>query len=125
MKDIIKWDKPCYKCLSHLCDLSCKETLAQPEQRSANEHLRPVGFYDARGNDICIEIPMGESKDWWQPVYTAPPQRTAAVGEDTRKAWVGLTDEQIEAIAEEFGVGGWICDFARAIEAELKEENDC
>ena len=22
---MIKWDKPCYKCLSHFCDLSCKE----------------------------------------------------------------------------------------------------
>lgn len=42
-----------------------------------------------------------------------------------KTAWVGLTDEQIEAIAEEFGVGGWICDFARAIEAGLKEKNDC
>ena len=22
---MIKWDKPCYKCGSHFCDLSCKE----------------------------------------------------------------------------------------------------
>ena len=44
---------------------------------------------------------------------------------DQKRTWVGLTDEQVEAIAEEFGVGGWICDFARAIEAELKEKNDC
>jgi hypothetical protein len=22
---MIKWDRPCYKCLSHYCDLSCKE----------------------------------------------------------------------------------------------------
>ena len=22
---MIKWDKPCYKCLSHFCDLSCEE----------------------------------------------------------------------------------------------------
>ena len=28
-----------------------------------------------------------------------------------------LSDEQIEAIANKYGVGGWICDFARAIEA--------
>jgi len=29
MKDMIKWDRPCYKCLSHYCNLSCKETLKQ------------------------------------------------------------------------------------------------
>lgn len=30
--------------------------------------------------------------------HTTPPQRTAAEGEDTRRAWVGLTDEERKAI---------------------------
>ena len=47
------------------------------------------------------------------PLYTTPPQRT----------WVGLTDEEI---AEEFykfeAAGAWY-QFARVIEAKLKEKN--
>ena len=60
-------------------------------------------------------------------------QRTAAVGEDTRRAWVGLTDEEAEAVNfpnpgvcyvypsdwEEVGLP-----FVRAIEAKLKAKNE-
>ena len=44
-----------------------------------------------------------------------PPQRT----------WVGLTDEELQPIADEYRIlfGGWVTDFARAIEAKLKEKN--
>ena len=35
----------------------------------------PVGFYDAENKDLRREIPMGEDGDWWQPLYTTPPQR--------------------------------------------------
>jgi hypothetical protein len=32
-KEAIRWDRPCYKCLSHYCDLFCKEpALAKQEQ---------------------------------------------------------------------------------------------
>lgn len=49
------------------------------------------------------------------------PQRTAAVGEDTRRAWVGLTNE------EELQLAG-MTDKSRhwlvaAVEAKLKEKN--
>ena len=91
---------------------------AQPEQE-------PVALRHSFDGYGYLYTDMGFGSGWieWtkrshkdaEPLYTTPPQRT----------WVGLTDEQIEAIAEEFGVGGWICDFARAIEAELKEKNDC
>ncbi len=44
-----------------------------------------------------------------------PPQRT----------WVGLTDEELQPIADEYRIlfGSWVEDFARAIEAKLKEKN--
>ena len=32
MVKVNKWDRPCYKCRSHFCDLSCKEIL-QPKQQ--------------------------------------------------------------------------------------------
>ena len=60
---------------------------------------------------------------WWHepalPVgtklYTIPPQRT----------WVGLTNNDLQPIAEEYRIlfGSWVHDFARAIEAKLKEKN--
>jgi len=85
-----------------------KEALAKQEQGE------PVGFYDARGNDICIEIPIGESADWWQPVYTTPQQRT----------WVGLTEQEQGAIMESLNAYGTnLYHFANAIEAKLKEKN--
>jgi uncharacterized protein YuzE len=60
-------------------------------------------------------------------------QRAAAEGEDTRRAWVGLTDEQIEAIEHSVysrtiqkgkPMAMFIKQFAKAVEAELKEINN-
>ena len=52
------------------------------------------------------------------PNYTqSPQQRTAAEGEDTRRAWVGLTDEDLSVCDED----GLI--LARYWEAKLKEKN--
>ena len=52
------------------------------------------------------------------------PQRTAAEGEDTQRAWVWLTDEEIGAILEGVNAYGTrLYTFARAIEAKLKEKN--
>ena len=54
---------------------------------------------------------------WVTPVKNTPPQRTAAEGEDTRRAWVGLTDEDLaNCDTEEYKT-------ARYWEAKLKEKN--
>ena len=94
-----------------------REALAQPEQEpvawmwdinnGAGYSSRGIGFYQT-------DIPFAKHT----PLYTAPPQRT----------WVGLTDEEIigltcECIDEgEFNMDCAI-DFARAIEAKLKQKN--
>ena len=46
---------------------------------------------------------------------TTPPQRT----------WVGLTDEDLKLLSAEWRIvyGAWMDDFARDIEAKLKEKN--
>ena len=93
------------------------KALAEPEQE-------PVAWHEpgAYGN-------VTTHKDWalangWEPLYTAPPKRE----------WVGLTDEEIEdewqslmaKYIEEVDSSYWgRCDFefARAIEAKLKEKN--
>ena len=42
-----------------------------------------------------------------------------------KKPWVGLTNNELQPIADEYRIlfGSWVEDFARAIEAKLKEKN--
>lgn len=89
--------------------------LAQPEPE-------PVAWLyegsDVAGRDVCLaEDIFEEQKPNCIPLYTAPPQRE----------WKGLTDEErtqiwdgiIKYIAGEIRIN----DFAKAIEAKLKEKN--
>ena len=76
--------------------------------------MKPIAWYDptnrmvSRDKDSPLFTPLGQI---W-PLY---PQRT----------WVGLTDEEIEALAKKHNGIFYDCDieFARAIEAKLKEKN--
>ena len=45
--------------------------------------------------------------------------------QDYKKPWVGLTNDELQPIADEYRIlfGSWVEDFARAIEAKLKEKN--
>ena len=42
-----------------------------------------------------------------------------------QRPWVGLTNNELQPIADEYRIlfGSWVEDFARAIEAKLKEKN--
>jgi hypothetical protein len=42
-----------------------------------------------------------------------------------QRTWVGLTNNELQPIADEYRIlfGSWVEDFARAIEAKLKERN--
>lgn len=46
-------------------------------------------------------------------------------GHEVELPWVGLTDEELEPLCNEWRIvfGSWTYDFARAIEAKLKEKN--
>jgi hypothetical protein len=57
------------------------------------------------------------------PLYTTPQQRTAAEGEDTRRAWVGLSYEEAKEIYS--CIHGYDAPkrISEAIEAKLKEKN--
>ena len=77
-------------------------------QSETNHWAKPTPAEYAMGyaegfNDAC------------KPNYTALPQRT----------WVGLTDEEIEATAKwaDKNAAPWHIEFARAIEAKLREKN--
>lgn len=74
--------------------------------------LDPVGYY-YRGRFSTEKNAPGIGI-YGVPVYTAPPQRE----------WVGLTQHDIDIAFDDTQEGGGFDDFARAIEAKLKKEND-
>ena len=49
-----------------------------------------------------------------------------AVNAMAKRTWVGLTDEDLKLLSADWRIvyGAWMDDFARAIEAKLKEKND-
>jgi hypothetical protein len=86
-----------------------KEALAQPEQE-------PVAILNhAHGVHTFRNVKLKGLPDGEYLVYIHPPQRT----------WVGLTDEDIgdAYVAWDDTNGASFADFARAIEAKLKQKN--
>ena len=78
-------------------------------QSETNHWAKPTPAEYAMGyaegfNDAC------------KPNYTALPQRT----------WIGLTDEDLKLLSAEWRIvyGAWMDNFARDIEAKLKEKNN-
>ena len=64
----------------------------------------PVGYYDM------------DAKEWLDWAISTVQTRT----------WVGLTEEDLKPICDEWRIvyGAWMDDFARDIEAKLKEKNN-
>ena len=62
----------------------------------------------------CSDYKVGAGQHW---LHTTPPA--------AQKFWVGLTNNELQPIADEYRIlfGGWVEEFARAIEAKLKEKN--
>jgi hypothetical protein len=92
------------------------KALAQPEQE-------PVLWFNPNAGTIEYSVSDEPAGEWNVPLYTAPPKRE----------WVGLTDGEIakaDCVAMDYiGAGEYglaeetIFDFAKAIEAKLKEKN--
>ncbi len=92
------------------------EELAQAAQQEPVAWLEPEW-----GEKICpevgYEVTMTDDHPrdlCWIPLYTHPPQRT----------WVELTDEEILKSEWAIGANDVLLNFARAIEAKLKEKNN-
>ena len=85
-------------------------TTPQPKQ----EQGEPVAWYiqekDSATTDGCW---AEKNLDICEPLYTTPPQRT----------WVGLTYEEISKVLYDSGDPDGLPEYARAIEAKLKEKN--
>ena len=65
--------------------------------------------------DFSRDFSAYKTKTYTQPLYTTPPQRE----------WVGLTDEEYEAMAEQHVTNCYFdtLKYAKAIEAKLKDNN--
>ena len=86
-----------------------RQALAQPEQEPVAWVLHRELFWSS---EYAV---ISEDGDNAIPLYTAPP----------KKKWVGLTDKEITKAGDLDldSTWGWY-DFARAIEAKLKEKNN-
>jgi hypothetical protein len=74
----------------------------------------PVAWFcELPDNKISIKIVGKPTEGNWKPLYTAPPQRE----------WQGLTDEEVKSAASLGIYEKPLIEFARAIEAKLKEKN--
>ena len=105
-----------------------KRVLAALRERLAQSEQEPVAwmYHGIRHDDTPHERPSliwkpeymdamsAEKGAKASPLYTAPPPRQ----------WQGLTDEEIDELAlDENGLPNSHIEFARAIEAKLKEKN--
>ena len=99
-----------------------KEALAQSKQE-------PVATVEDnsqqwKGMDGAIAFHLIERHaDGWNDIRKMMGEWLSA--NTPQRTWVGLTNNDLQPIAEEYRIlfGSWVHDFARAIEAKLKEKN--
>ena len=104
------WSAPDDKTLDWHKDNNASRSIplyAVPQRQPEPE---PVAWWHDRGEVVDLNV-SGRGT----PLYFAPPQRE----------WVGLTDEEIKGLVHLIDwTAGWTYgDFARTIEAKLKEKN--
>ena len=111
------YPRTCKKCGLGPC---IAQPMAQPEQEPvAWRTFDGEGGYDYRSyednesyaDDWDKRNP--NHKGWVDKLYTR-----------SQRTWVGLTDVEIDVIYEQIKEQGWAINYARAIEAKLKERND-
>ena len=97
------------------------------------------GYTVARTYEECPENRYPDAWEEGEKLYTAPPAQPADHGDEltiayldgvhtckqiAKREWVGLTDEDIEDRRRSIGWSeDFMSEFARAIEAKLKEKN--
>ena len=77
----------------------------------------PVAWMNRHGackTSLFREMEAGAKEEYTIPLYTT-----------TQRTWVGLTEEDLKPICDEWHIvyGAWVNDFARDIESKLKEKN--
>ena len=79
---------------------------------------------------LALEFIERVNKDGWiladfEPEMYATITAIKKALAQPQRTWQGLTNNDLQPIAEEYRIlfGSWVHDFARAIEAKLKEKN--
>ena len=114
-------DRPCYKCGSYNCDMSCEAALAEQTVKESLTVAEPVGWLHwlTVDGERFPQLTLMPRTDKDEPLYTAPP----------RREWAGLTDEEILEMFDVVGTSGsdinprGLLKDTRRIEAKLKEKN--
>jgi hypothetical protein len=109
-------------CWNVRCQLGkkCKNAPAQQEPVAwaiSYDGKTPYAIWpDGDGALLDLEVKRQGGTTCKLPLYTSPP---------AQRTWVRLTNNELQPIANEYRIlfGSWVEDFARAIEAKLKEKN--
>ena len=96
-----------------------RERLEQPNQEPLG-YIASMAANDLRASiyrDVAVSV-YGEDLEDTVAIYTTPPA--------AQRTWVGLTNNELQPIADEYRIlfGSWVEDFAKAIESKLKEKNN-
>jgi len=84
-------------------------------QEQPAQQQEPVAWmYDCGGGGRMYAEEL-DGVPGWTPLYTSPP---------ASKPWVGLTQQDIDIAFDDTQEGGGFNEFARTIEAKLKEKNN-
>jgi hypothetical protein len=90
-----------------------RQAIEQAEKQKPYAYIYETNGQFGVHQSLRHEQYNGRYPDKTIPVYTSPPKRE----------WVGLTQEDIDIAFDDTQEGGGFDDFARAIEAKLKEKN--
>ena len=114
--DIQEYARPCQNCEYHRkrAQFWREEAYRQAGHPLPDREQEPVAWFSTLPDGkLSIKIVGKPTEGNWEPLYTTPPQRE----------WVGLTDDtEIFAISNTMPYANRF-EFARAIEAKLKEKN--
>ena len=96
------WSEPRNEALRERME-ALRQALAQPDQS-------PLVWMNKYGH-----VASFQNEEYKDPLYTAP----------SKREWVGLTKKDLKPLCDQWKIiyGGYVDEFARAIEAKLKEKN--
>ena len=122
---VVDAGKPAREAITAIREALASEAIEQPaqQQEPVAWMWRCKPYCDWPEWSVSLKRPADSGRDGHKrtegyedvPLYTSPPAQ--------RKPWVGLTQQDIDIAFDDTQEGGGFDDFARAIEAKLKEKN--
>jgi len=116
--------------LLHVSDgLECLETIAALQDRLAQPEPEPLGWIVMHEGMNIDELRINEVEQMGYDEKPMPNQYRVYTAPPPQREWQGLTEEEIEIVRGHFPAysNEWCdsdyVDFARAIEAKLREKN--